>query len=486
MFVGLDLGTSSVKGVLMTDGQRVVGSASAPLTVSRPHPGWSEQDPEDWWRASLAVLDALAAAHPAELGAVEGIGLSGQMHGAVVLDGTDRPLRPAILWNDTRSAGECAALETAFPDIRRITGNVVMPGFTAPKLVWLARHEAEVFRRVETVLLPKDFIRLRLTGEHVSDMSDAAGTCWLDVGRRDWSDSVLDHCGLSRRQMPRLVEGVAVSGSLLPSLAARYGMTRPVLVAGGGGDNAAAACGIGAVRPGDAFLSLGTSGVLFAPTSRFSPNTAAGVHAFCHALPDVWCQMGVILAATDSLRWLSDLFGVEAPRLAGALGERQEGPGEVMFLPYLGGERTPHNQAALRGAFVGLGHASGREALTRAVLEGVAFAFRDCLRVLADAGTEIPRAWAVGGGSQSRLWLKIIATVLDRPLDLPAEADLGAAFGAARLALCAVQRADPVAVCAPPPLAATITPDRDLVAAYDDAYGRYRRLYPALEEFARS
>ncbi|PKU25026.1 xylulokinase [Telmatospirillum siberiense] len=486
MFVGLDLGTSSVKGILMTEGQQVIGSASAPLTVSRPHPGWSEQDPEDWWRASLAVLDALAAAHPAEICAVEGIGLSGQMHGATVLDGADRPLRPAILWNDTRSAAECVALETAFPDIRRITGNVVMPGFTAPKLIWLARHEPDVFRRVEKVLLPKDFIRLRLTGEHVSDMSDAAGTCWLDVGRRAWSDQALEHCGLSRRQMPRLVEGGEVSGTLLPSVAARYGMTRTVAIAGGGGDNAAAACGIGAVRPGDAFLSLGTSGVLFAPTARFAPNTEAGVHAFCHAVPNMWCQMGVILAATDSLRWLSDLFGIDAPQLTDALGDRLGGPGEAMFLPYLGGERTPHNQADLRGAFVGLGHATDRGALTRAVMEGVAFAFRDCLRVLADAGTEIPRAWAVGGGSQSRLWLKIIATVLDRPLDLPAGGELGAAFGAARLALCAVRQADTSSVCTPPPVAATIAPDREWTAAYDDAYGRYRRLYPALKEFAQS
>ncbi|MDR3438041.1 xylulokinase [Telmatospirillum sp.] len=486
MFIGIDLGTSSVKGVLMTEDQTVVGSASAGLTVSRPKPGWSEQDPEDWWQATLAVLDSLAAAHPAEIRAVEAIGLSGQMHGATVLGDKDQVLRPAILWNDTRSAAECGDLETAFPEIRAITGNVVMPGFTAPKLLWLARHEPDVFSRIKMVLLPKDFIRLRLTGDYVSDMSDAAGTGWLDVGRRAWSDPALEHCGLSRGQMPRLVEGSAISGTLLPELAVRYGMERTVVVAGGGGDNASAACGIGAVRPGNAFLSLGTSGVLFATTEKFSPNTAAGVHAFCHAVPATWHQMGVILAATDSLQWLSRLSGIKAPQMTAALGESLSGPGEVMFLPYLGGERTPHNEARLRGAFIGLGHATDYNALTQAVLEGVAFAFRDCLRVLSDAGTAIPRAWAVGGGSQSRLWLKIIAAVLDRPLDLPAEGDLGAAFGAARLALCAGRNADPRDICTPPAIAATIEPDPAWVSAYDDAYGRYRRLYPAIKEFACS
>ncbi|HXP95246.1 MAG TPA: xylulokinase [Telmatospirillum sp.] len=486
MFVGIDVGTSSVKGVLMTETQQVVGSATAPLTVSRPHPGWSEQDPEDWWQASLAVLDRLTALHPAEMRAVEGIGLSGQMHGATVLDSADQVLRPAILWNDTRCAVECTDLEAAFPEIRDITGNIVMPGFTAPKLIWLARHEPELFQRIAKVLLPKDFVRLKLTGDYVSDMSDAAGTCWLDVGRREWSAPALDHCGLSREQMPRLVEGSAVSGTLRPQLAARFGMARSVVVAGGGGDNAAAACGIGAVRPGNAFLSLGTSGVLFATTARFAPNTNDGVHAFCHALPGMWHQMGVILAATDSLQWLSRLFGVEAPHLTAALGDRLTGPGDVLFLPYLGGERTPHNEAKLRGSFAGLGHATDRDALTRAVLEGVAFAFRDCLRVLADAGTEIPRAWAVGGGSRSRLWLEIMATVLNRPLDVAAEGDLGAAFGAARLGLCAARHADPTDVCTPPVIAATIAPDPAWVDAYDDAYGRYRRLYPAIKELANS
>ncbi|MDR3514915.1 MAG: xylulokinase [Azospirillaceae bacterium] len=486
MFLGIDLGTSSIKAVLIDAAQRVVGSASHPISLSRPHPGWSEQDPEDWWQGCLTVLDQLAATYPAQVAAVEGIGLSGHMHGATVLDSADQVLRPAILWNDTRCAVECAALEQACPEIRQITGNVVMPGFTAPKLLWLARHEPDLFARIAKVLLPKDYLRLRLTGEYVSDMSDAAGTCWLDVGRREWSDVALRHCGLSRAQMPRLVEGSAVSGTVRAELADRFGMRRDVVVAGGAGDNAAAACGIGAVRPGNAFLSLGTSGVLFATTARFAPNTAAGVHAFCHAVPDTWHQMGVILAATDSLQWLAHLFGVEAPHLTAALGETLTGPGSVMFLPYLGGERTPHNEARLRGGFVGLGHASDRDALTRAVLEGVAFAFRDCLRVLADAGTEIPRAWAVGGGSRSRLWLKIMASVLNRPLDLAAEGELGAAFGAARLALCAAHNVSPVDVCTPPAIAATIDPDPAWVDAYEDAYGRYRRLYPAFKEFTCS
>jgi xylulokinase len=276
MYLGIDLGTSSVKTVLFDRDQRLVAQASRPLAVARPHPGWSEQDPEAWWIAALETIDDIAAANP--LAGLRGIGLSGQMHGAVCLDDDDRVLRPAILWNDGRAAAECAAIEAAEPRLREIAGNIAMPGFTAPKLEWMRRHEPELFARVSTVLLPKDYLRFRLTGLHVSEMSDAAGTLWLDVGARDWSDDLLAATGLTRAQMPRLVEGSASSAELSPDFAARWGVRGTVVVAGGAGDNAAAACGVGVVRPGSAFVSIGTSGVLFVSNARFSPNTEGAVH----------------------------------------------------------------------------------------------------------------------------------------------------------------------------------------------------------------
>ncbi len=481
-YLGIDIGTSSVKAVLNGADEVIIASASAPLEVARPHPGWSEQNPDDWIAATAAVLDSLAASHPAELAAVRGIGLSGQMHGATLLDAADKPLRPAILWNDGRSAAECAEIEAACPASRAISGNIAMAGFTAPKLLWVQKHEPDIFARTAKVLLPKDYVRLWLTGEHVSDMSDSAGTLWLDVRRRDWSDDLLAVTGLTRQHMPRLVEGTAVSGRLRSELASRWGLAGLPVVAGGGGDNAASAVGMGAVKPGVAFASLGTSGVLFVSNASFSPNTDGAVHAFCHAVPGTWHQMGVILSATASLEWLSHLLQAPAPELTRGLDPKPTAPSPVLFLPYLSGERTPHNDARARGAFVGLAHETGREVLTQAVLEGVAFAFRDSLRVLNDAGTDIDRAFAVGGGSRSQAWLTILASVLNRPLDITAEGDFGGAFGAARLGRVAATGDDPLETLTPPPVARTVEPDPGLVSAYAERYETFRSLYPALKQ----
>lgn len=478
MFLGIDIGTTSVKTVMVDPEGRVVSSAAQGLAVSRPQAGWSEQNPEDWWAAVVATIDALRTTHPSEIAAVQAIGLSGQMHGATLLDGDGAVLRPAILWNDGRAAAECVELEAAAPRSRAITGNITMPGFTAPKLLWVRRHEPEIFERVRKVLLPKDYIRLKLTGEHVSDMSDASGTAWLDVGARAWSETMLKATGLDRSAMPALAEGTDATGQLRPDLQARWGMARAPVVAGGAGDNAASACGIGAVRPGTAFVSLGTSGVLFVSNARFSPNTEGAVHAFCHALPQTWHQMGVILSATDSLNWLARVFREPAPVLADEVGTDFDGPSPVTFLPYLSGERTPHNDAGARGAFTGLAQVSDRRAMTQAVLEGVAFAFRDCQRVLADAGTDFSRAFAVGGGAQSPIWLRILASVLDRPLDLSAEAEVGAAYGAARLAMAAAGRGDPASLMPPPRVEHTVDPEPALVPRYAAAYEHYRALYP--------
>jgi xylulokinase len=477
-YLGIDIGTSSVKTVLFDREQRLIGQASQSLAVSRPHPGWSEQDPEAWWKAVEGTIDTLAREHG--LAGLRGIGLSGQMHGAVCLDRDDRVLRPAILWNDGRAQAECAEIEAAFPRAREVAGNIAMPGFTAPKIAWLRKHEPEIYARIDAVLLPKDYVRLRLTGHHVSEMSDAAGTYWLDVAARDWSDDLLEATGLTRAHMPRLVEGSEPSGELLPELGRRWGVEGKVVVAGGAGDNAAAACGMGVVVPGSAFVSIGTSGVLFVSNARFSPNTEGAVHAFCHAIPETWHQMGVILSASDSLEWLARITGKSPAELANAVGP-VTAPSEVTFLPYLSGERTPLNDAGARGAFVGMAQTDGPRELTQAVMEGVAYAFADCQRVLADAGTDFETALAVGGGARSETWLRIIASVLDRPLQIAADSDVGAALGAARLAICAAEGAKPAEVCTAPEILRVVEPDKTLVPLYREGYARYRSIYPALK-----
>lgn len=476
MFIGLDLGTSGLKGVLIGEDQSVLAEATAPLTVSRPHEGWSEQAPSDWIHAAEAVLDQLAAKG---LGQVKGIGLSGHMHGATLLDAGDEVLRPCILWNDTRSHAEAAALD-ANPIFRPLTGNIVFPGFTAPKLAWVRKHEPAIWDKVAKVLLPKDYLRLWLTGDHVGEMSDAAGTSWLDTGARDWSNDLLSATGLTRSHMPCLVEGSAASGQLRDALAARWGLPKGVVIAGGGGDNAASGVGVGVVRAGEAFVSLGTSGVLFAANDGYQPDPATAVHTFCHALPNTWHQMGVILAATDALNWYAGLVATDAAKLTGELGSLQA-PGKTLFLPYLGGERTPLNSASVRGAFTGLEHATDRSAGTRAVLEGVTFAFRDCRDALAATGTRLENLLAVGGGSRSDYWLKAIATALDCPVRLPVAGDFGGAFGAARLGLMAATGAG-AEIATLPKIARVIDPDPALKDAFDAGHARFRAAQSAIKD----
>lgn len=478
MYIGLDLGTSGLKGILMDASQTVLAEATAPLTVERPFEGWSEQDPASWIEAAEAVLTQLA---PHGLSAVTGIGISGHMHGAILLDAGDQVLRPCILWNDTRSFLEAAALD-ARPEFRAISGNIVFPGFTAPKLDWVRKHEPAIWDKVAKVLLPKDYLRLWLTGEHVSEMSDAAGTSWLDTGARDWSDALLRATGLTRAQMPRLVEGSQVSGQLRGDLARRFGMSAGVVVAGGGGDNAASGVGVGVVRAGEAFVSLGTSGVLFAANDGYQPDPATAVHTFCHALPNTWHQMGVILAATDALNWYARLVGSDAGALTGGLGGLQA-PGKTTFLPYLGGERTPLNSAAIRGAFTGLEHATDRQAGTRAVLEGVTFAIRDCRDALAATGTRLERLLAVGGGSRSDYWLSAIATALDCPVSVPVAGDFGGAFGAARLAMMAATGAG-AEIATLPKIAREIDPNSTLKDAFDVGFARYQAAQTAIRSLA--
>ena len=481
MDLGIDIGTSEVKVVLLDDAQRVVGQAASAVPISRPQPLWSQQDPHDWWAATVAALAALRTAHPKEYAAVGGLGLSGHMHGATLLDAGNRVLRPAILWNDGRSHAQCAELERRVPESRRITGNIAMPGFTAPKLMWVEEHEPEVFRRLARVLLPKDYVRLLLTGEAVSDMSDSAGTLWLDVARREWSDAMLDATHLTRAHMPRLVEGSAAGGTVLPAIAAQLGLGAGVVVAGGAGDNAASAAGLGVAAPGTAFLSLGTSGVYFVANAAFSPNPARAVHAFCHAFPGTWHQMTVMLSAASALRWLRG--ATHADSEAQLVAEAQALPAGTpvpLFLPYLSGERTPHNNPHASGVFFGLGHDHGRGHLAQAVLEGVAFAFLDGQQALLDGGAQIDTVTLVGGGSRSAPWAQLLADTLGRTLDRRSGADVGAALGAARLARLARTGESVATVCTAPPVIDSFAPDAQRTEALAQRHRQFQRLYAAL------
>ncbi|MBU2981439.1 xylulokinase [Lentibacter algarum] len=479
MFLGLDLGTSGLRSLLVDDTGKTIGAAEAHYDVSHPKAGWSEQDPQSWINALQATLAELRANHPNEMTALRGLGISGHMHGAVLLDSEGAVLRPCILWNDTRSHAQAAKLDAA-DKVRALSGNIVFPGFTAPKLMWVAEHEPEIFDRVATVLLPKDYVNFWLTGRMCCDLSDAAGTSWLDVGAQDWSEALLQASGMHRSQMPELTQGSAAIGTISEKRTAELTLPEAVQVAGGAADNAAAACGVGALSEGQGFVSLGTSGVLLAARDSFAPMPASAVHTFCHAVPETWYQMGVILAATDSLNWLSRLLEQEAAELAASLGDSISAPGEVRFLPYLSGERTPHNDAQVRGAFLNLDIASDRVDMTRAVIEGVSFALRDSLEALKSTGADLSRIIAIGGGAQSAYWVELLATVLNLPVDLPDKGEFGAALGAARLAISAVTGKDPREVMTPPAIRTTIMPRTELVAAYGAAWEKYRASYPAL------
>ena len=476
-FLGIDLGTSGLRALLTDAGGVPLASAERHYEVQHPRSGWSEQDPADWIAALEGAVSDLRA-HPAWAG-LRGIGVAGHMHGATLLDAQDRVLRPCILWNDTRSFAEAARLD-ADPQLRALSGNIVFPGFTAPKLLWVATHEPQIFAQVARVLLPAAYLNLYLTGDHVADMSDSAGTSWLDTGARDWSDALLEAGQMRRDQMPRLVEGSDRAGDLRRDLRAAWGLTQPVAVAGGAGDNAAAACGIGALHEGQGFVSLGTSGVLLAARDGYHPAPETALHSFCHAVPGRWYQMGVMLSCTDSLNWLARITGQRPADLTAGLAEMPPPPGKPRFLPYLSGERTPHNDAEIRGAFTGLGTETTRDDMTRAVLEGVSFGLKDSAEALRATGADLPHLFAIGGGTRSRSWLRLLATVLDLPLHLPAEGEFGAALGAARLGRMAATGEAPEVVLTPPATAEVVDPVAALVPAYAEAYARFRAAYPGL------
>lgn len=482
MYLGIDIGTSGVKAVIVDNAQQVVDQSSAPLSVSRPSPLWSEQDPSDWWSATEAAILEL---HPKFRAATQAIGLSGQMHGATCLDVQDRVIRPAILWNDGRSGGNCDVMMRDLPDLPHITGNLAMPGFTAPKLHWMREHESENFKNVAKVLLPKDYVRLLMSGDYASDMSDSAGTLWMNVANRDWSDEVLALTGLSRDHMPRLYEGSEATGTLRPAVANLWGMSE-VPIAAGGGDNAAGAVGSGVVSPGEGFISLGTSGVVFLADETYQSNTDGAVHTFCHALPKLWHRMSVILSAASAVDSVAKLtrFGSEADLYEETSKARAFGQGPI-FLPYLSGERTPHNDPHAKGAFFGLTHEDSPLTLAQSALEGVAFALADGVDVLRKSSQKIAGLSVIGGGSRSDWWGEIIASAIDMPLTYRKASAVGPAFGAARLARLCLGQDKIEDICTPPAISHIINPNPEMRELYAHRRGVFSDLYESTKHLTK-
>ncbi len=487
MYLGLDYGTSEIKALLLDEHANIVCTHSLPLSIQRPHPQWSEQSAAEWWQVTNDLMTKMREKAGKAWYAVKAIGLSGQMHGAVLLGKDNQVLRPVILWNDTRSAEECAQLEAAVPDLHGLTGNLAMPGFTAPKLLWVKKHEPEIFVQTASVLLPKDYIRFLMTGKKVSEMSDAAGMLWLDVAKRDWSDKVLAATGLTRENMPVLIEGSESSGTLLPEIVEKWGLSAEVVVAGGGGDNAASAVGVGAVNPGDAFISLGTSGVVFVVNEAYRPAPKDAVHCFCHALPERWHQMSVMLSAAACLSWYCKLIGVrEADLLVEIAGLSEEQKANApIFLPYLSGERTPHNDPFASGIFHGIRHSSDRAVMGYAVIEGVGFGIADGVRVLQESGTHIEQCSLLGGGARSPFWAKLLADTLQLPIVTHKGGETGGALGAARLAALAAG-ADEKEVCTKPEIAQVFEPEAANADYLAKRYALFRALYQQDKAFRQA
>jgi xylulokinase len=479
MFLGIDLGTSSVKAVVVDGEQRLIASSSAPLVISRPRELWSEQDPEDWWGAVEQAAGQLRHEAGTAWTGIQAIGLSGQMHGLVLLDEAGVPLRPAILHNDGRAFAEADELNRKLPAIGAIAGVPAMPGFAAPKLIWLRKHEPDVMARARHLLLPKDYVRYRMTGSFATDMCDASGALLLDGATRQWSPAIAEACGIDLSLLPVALEGSVVSGQLRGAVAAAWGLTPGTIVAGGAGDAAAGAIASGAVNEGDAFISLGTAAQYFVARESFRPAPEHLIHSFCHGLPDRWFQMAALLNGAGALAWAAGLLG--RTDITALLNETEQAfagaPSPVMFLPYLSGERTPHNNPHAKGVLFGLTASTTPEQVTQAVLEGIALSLADVQAYLAETGALPPSIAVNGGGSRNRFWMKILASALGRTILLQDGSEAGPAFGAARLARLAALGEDAARICAKPRVTAEVEPDQALAGAYGERLERFRALY---------
>ena len=482
MFLGIDIGTSSVKAVAVDESQQLIASASAPLAISRPKELWSEQNPEDWWTAVEQAVQELRGKAGEAWSGIRAIGLSGQMHGVVLLDEAGLPLRPAILHNDGRAFAEAEELNRRLPAIGTIAGVPAMPGFAAPKLMWLRAHEPEVMARAAIMLLPKDYVRFRMTGSFATDMCDASGALLLDGTMRQWSPEIAEACGIALSLLPPALEGCAVSGQLKGAVATAWGLAPGTIVAAGAGDAAAGAVGSGAINEGDAFISLGTAAQYFVARQSYNPAPEHLIHSFCHALPHRWFQMAALLNGAGALAWAAGLLG--RSDIGQLLAETEQaftgGPSPVMFLPYLSGERTPHNNPHAKGVLFGLTSSTTPQQVAQAVLEGVALSLADAQGFLSETGG-LPEKIAVnGGGSRNRFWMKILASAVGKTLVLTDGSETGPAFGAARLARLSATGEDPGDVCRKPPAAQEMASDHALAEAYAERLPRFRALYRAV------
>ncbi|PHQ78130.1 MAG: xylulokinase [Coxiella sp. (in: Bacteria)] len=482
MYLGIDLGTSSAKLILLDDQQRIVASSSSPLSVSRPQELWSEQAPADWWTAVQKAFLDLKQEHNDKLMQLRAIGLSGQMHGATLLDKKNRVLRPAILWNDGRSFNECTDIKNAVPQAEQITGNLLFPGFTAPKLLWIKNHEPEIFKAINKVLLPKDYIRFCLTHTFASDLSDSSGTSWLDVGKRRWSDDMLAATELTQAHMPELFEGTEITATITKEIATLWGIPEDTVVVAGGGDNAASAVSMNVMEPGQAFLSLGTSGVYFTADDAYRPNPDDAIHTMCHCLPNRWHEMNVHLSAASCLSWYAK--HVAHKRLPILLAEAEAGHtlDAPLFLPHLSGERTPYNNPYAKAVFFGMTHNTNRGILMQSVLEGVAFLVAQGQQALEKIGVPINDINVIGGGAISKYWGEILASALNRPLTYRHSADVGGAYGAAKLAWLGIHGGNPATVLTLPPIDYVINPNADWTDAYAHKLEKFKKVYANLEE----
>ncbi|WP_147127598.1 xylulokinase [Shimia ponticola] len=432
MYLGLDLGTSAVKAICI-DGATILATASAPLDISSPQSGWSEQAPTDWWDATCAAIRMLGES--ISLADIRAVGLSGQMHGAVLLDADQNVIRPAILWNDSRSVAECAVLQDALPDVGTLAGIPPLPGFTAPKVMWLARHEPEAYSAIANILLPKDYIGFRLHGQMVTDPSDAAGTMWLNQSTRDWEPRILAATGTALEWLPALHDGHDIVGTVTRDAAETTGLPSGIPVVAGGGDAATGAVSLGATEPGRGFVSLGTSGQLFVADRVYRPNPDQYVHAYAHTVPDRWFQMAAMLNGARPISWIGEQLDL-TPGDVVSLAETARADRIPVFLPYLTGERSPHGDPHIRAGFFGLEDTTARSELCRAVVEAVAFCFADAAESFGPSMETLPKLFAIGGGSRSDFLLSLLATATGKPITRLQGADSGPAFGAAQLAAC--------------------------------------------------
>jgi xylulokinase len=479
VFIGVDIGTSNVKAVLVDAHQHVIAEASAPLTTSRPHPSWSEQDPDDWIKATKQAFHALRAHASAPYAATQSISFSGQMHGLVLLNSFNRPLRPCLLHNDGRAVAEAATLQKNHPNLAEKLGVLCMPGFVAPKLLWLQTHEPDVLKQANTLLMPKDYVRLWLCGTIGTDMVDAAGAWLLDEESRNWSMEAITTLGLDHGLLPPLHESVQQVGTIARGAASELGFNNNVVIVAGAGDAAAGSIGLGQVNDGDSFISLGTASQLFVTTARYRPNVPTLVHAFAHGLPQCWFQMAAMLNGASALAWWAGLCG-RAPGELINEAQAQGRLGAALFLPYLVGERTPHNNASARATFHGMGADMTRADMTLAVMQGVALTLTDARDALEASGTAIGSVGIAGGGAKSAFWCQLIADAIDRPVMRYQDSAVGPAFGAARLARLAVTKEAASDVCTKPTVDAVFTPSASAVERNLAEHAQWRSLYRSL------